>query len=412
MRLTKHITVIAFIISILISLHCSSNHGTTMLVINLGLPQAQRALLYEKIMQLFNTPLYASPPSNISTITINITAADFSPISKTYTPPFGIFKIEVPSGIQRTIEVLAYTPSATIRGITIADLEPGEQNVEIDMHIYNTRIIFPDYYNYRLVQMDDMDGGGFAAINNSSIGFAGYFSPYDVDFDDIGRMYIANYGFSTGEDVVIRLDDITDTSYTSIGNGGMNGIKSVAVDRKNNLLYYATGSQLYRCDLNGLNVKNDYIMTGISNIQSIAYADGMVYIACLYASGGRIVKYNPADNGQVVGYTSTTFYDVWDAIVKNGQCIVADNYASTSYAPIIAINTSDLSYVNGYGRGTTGGSPLAGEFWGPHRFVAILNDKFYVIDESSSGDNLVSFSDLDFNNWKRYSNSFVFFSYC
>jgi hypothetical protein len=399
---------------VLIQLSCSNYNNTAIVVINLGLTQqAHHIPFYDKILHFLMSPAYAAAPLNITSISINITAADFSTITKNYSPPFGIFKIEVPSGIQRTIEVLANTPSATLRGVTVVDLEAGEQTVDIYMHLYQTKIIIPDYNNYRLVQIEDMAGSGFISINGSSISFpGGYIYPYDVDFDDVGRIYLANYGFSTGQDVVICLDDITDTSYTALGTGSMNGIKSVAVDRQNNLLYYVTNDKLYRCSLNGTNLKSDFLSTGISNIQGIALYNGKLYIACTYASAYRIVKYNPEGNGQIEGYTSTTFYSAWDVIVKNGQCIVADDDTMTLYDTIVVLNPDNLSYIGSFGTGTNSSSPSAGLFWGPRRFVAILNDKFYLIDEGIVGDNLVSFSNLNFDNWQRYADSFTFFSFC
>jgi len=78
----------------------------------------------------------------------------------------------------------------------------------------------------------------------------------------------------------------------------------------------------------------------------------------------------------------------------------------------IVVFDSNLSLINRYGTGTSSSSPSPGQFWGPRRFVAILNDRFYCIDEGLPGDNIVSFSDFDFTNWQRYANGFTFFSFC
>jgi len=416
MKLNKISVLLVLIFSIITFFNCSGDNGTSIIIINVGLQnqQAHNSFFY-KLINFIQKPVYADPPSNIQSITINITAADFSPITRTYTPPYGIFRIEAPSGIQRAIEVLASTPSATIRGFAIVDLKPGEQTVDISMHLYSTKILVPDYTSHRLVQMDDMTGNEFVSINGSTISFpGGIIYPYDVDSDDIGRIYIANYGFSTGQDVVIRLNDITATTYTSLGTGGMNGIKSVAVDRGNKLVYYATNNQLYRCDYNGSNLKNDYTMTGITNIQGIAYHNGTLYIACTYASNYRIVKYDITGNGQITGYSSASLHSAWDVIIKNDLCIVADDDESTLNDSIVILDPDDLSLFNKYGTGTSLPSPLPGQFWGPRRFVAILNDRFYLIDERDGMmDNLVSFSDLTFSNWERYDDTiFMFFSFC
>jgi DNA-binding beta-propeller fold protein YncE len=199
-----------------------------------------------------------------------------------------------------------------------------------------------------------MTGSGFRDINGGTISFpGGTIYPYDVDFDDIGRIYIANYGFSTGQDVVIRLNDITANTYTSLGTGGMNGIKSVAVDRGNKLVYYATNNQLYRCDYNGSNLKNDYTMTDISFIKSIAYHNGFLYIACTYDSNYRIVKYDTTANGQIAGYSLASLHSAWDVIIKNDLCIVADDDESTFYDSIAILESSNLLLLNNYGTGTS-----------------------------------------------------------
>jgi len=407
-------TIVSIIIILILITGCSTEKGISIVIINLGLGNQSNASLLDKILHFLQTPVYAAPPSNIVKITVNVTASDISTISKEFMPPFGTITIEVPSGIQRTIEVLADTPSATIRGVAIVDLEPGENTVNISMHLYRTKIIVPDYYNYRLVQMDDMSGTGFIAINASSIGFIGNLYPYDVDFDDIGRIYIADYGFSTGQDVVIRIDDITSKSYLSIGTGEFSGIKSVAVDRKNFILFYATNNKLYRCNLDGSNLKSDFTTTGISNIQSISLDDtGNLLLACTYLSQYRIVKYNPTiANGQIVSYSIAILYSAWDVIYKNNVCIVADDDTSGLNDSIIMLNPTTLSEIARYGTGTTNANPGPGQFWGPRRFVAILNDKFYCIDEGLPGNNVVSFSDFDFTNWQRYANGFTFFSFC
>lgn len=412
MKSIKYCVVLLLAFSVFFSSGCSRNNGTAIVVINLGLDQhAKHTSLYDTIIKLLLSPAYAAAPSNITSITINITAADFSPIAKTYTPPFDIFKIEVPSGIQRTIEVLASTPSATLRGVAIVDLEPGENTVEIAMHLFQTKIVVPDYNNYRLVQMDDMEGSGFKVINASSIGYTGTFAPYDVDFDDVGRLYIANY--ASGYENIIRINDINSSSYVVINSADFE-IATVVVDRKRNYVYYADWQTLYRCNIDGSNLKQDFNTSGMTYFEAISVDDdGNLFISCYYPSDYSIVKFNPnVGNGQILAYSPMVINKYWDVIFKNGQCIAAYDDTSGLNDKLVILNISNLSIMNQYGTGTTNSVPSAGQFWGPRRFVAILNDKFYLIDEGIPGDNLVSFSDLNFNNWQRYADSFTFFSYC
>ncbi|MEW6527527.1 MAG: hypothetical protein AB1444_12810 [Spirochaetota bacterium] len=403
--------LLIFSLMLLIPLGCSNDNNTAIVVINLGLTQqAHHFPFFDKILHFLMSPVYAAPPTNISDITVTITASDFSPITKNYSPPFGVFKIEVPSGIQRTIEVLANTPSATLRGVAIVDLEPGEQSVDIYMHLYQTKIIIPDYNNYRLVQIDDMDGSGFIAINAGSIGFSGTFAPYDVDFDDIGRIYIANY--ASGYENIIRINDATSSSSVVINTADFE-ISTVAVDRIRNYIYFADWQTLYRCNLDGSNLKQDFDTGSMTYFEAISVDDnGNLFISCYYPSDYSIVKFNPnIGNGQIIAHSPLVSYKYWDVIFKNAQCIAAYDDTSGLNDAIVILNTSNLTIVNQYGTGTTNSNPLPGQFWGPRRFVAILNENFYLIDEGV-GDNLVSFSNLNFENWQRYADSFTFFSYC
>jgi len=416
----KSKNIIGSIIIILILITgCSTEKGISIVTINLGLGNQSNASLLDKILHFLQTPVYAAPPSNIVKITVNVTASDISTISKEFMPPFGTITIEVSSGIQRTIEVLADTPSATIRGVAIVDLEPGENTVNISMHLNRTKIIVPDYYNYRLVQMDDMSGTGFTAINASSIGFMGTLYPYDVDFDDIGRIYIANcYNNNDYHYYIIRVNDFISPSITPIASSGSE-ITCITVDRKRNYIYFADWEKIYRCNLDGTNLYSDFNFNQDNQLyyfRSIAVDnDGFLFTACTVDSTGdyRIVKLDPnSGNGQIIKISEISNDDEWlDVIIKNGQCIVAYHDGYSNNDAIILLNPYTLSEIARYGTGTTNANPGPGLFWGPRRFVAILNDKFYLIDEGV-GDNLVSFSDFNFNDWQRYANGFAFFSVC
>lgn len=405
-------TIISLIIILLMVITgCSTEKGISIVTINLGLDKQSNSSALDKILHLFQTPVYAAPPSNIVKITVNVTASDISTISKEFIPPFGTITIEVPSGVQRTIEVLADTPSATIRGVTIVDLEPGLNTVDISMHLYRTKIIVPDYYNYRLVQMDDMSGNGFIYINASSINYLGTLAPYDVDFDDIGRIYIANYW--SGYEEIIRIDDMTSSACSVIGSADFE-ITTVAIDRNRNFIYFADWQTLYRCNLDGSNLKKDFSTDSMTYFEAITVDDdGNLFISCYYPSDYSIVKFNPNEgNGQIIAHSSMITVKYWDVIYKNGQCIAAFDDEIGLNDTLVIFNPSDLTITNQRGTGTNSSSPSPGQFWGPRRFVAILNDRFYLIDEGFPGDNVVSFSDFVFSNWQRYANGFTFFSFC
>jgi len=197
---------------------------------------------------------------------------------------------------------------------------------------------------------------------------------------------------------VIRIDDINDTEYDEIVS---TGVVALAVDRVNNLVYYTDGSQLSRCDYDGLNKKTytDYF----NNIRGMAVDDqGMVYIVSS-PEGDAIEKYDPSAEGAYVDSRYSGLSWPWDVVVKPPHLYVTntDNYE------ILQLDMNDLSKdpIVKYGKQDDSEPPDQGEFYGPRRFVGILNKKLTVTDEDGfwNQDRLVSFDDtLDGSGWETY----------
>lgn len=409
--------LLVIITACLLAGSCSHDGGISYVTIDLGLEEKSTTSIMQKIRDLFVTRLYAQPPVNLTEITVNVTAPDMDIVTGTYPASTTTISIEVPSGSQRTFEVLAQTPSATLRGATTMNIAPGEVTVSINMDVHNTKIVIPDRQNERVVQIDDMTGTGWTTLNGSDISFVGSFIPYDIDFDSLGRIYIANFSSATDEDVVIRVDDITSTTYTHINSNSESGVLSVAIDRPNRLVYYANSDTIFRCGYNDTAPVDTYSMLSFFDNPTIygisIGGSGIVYIAIRYGSltaTYAICRFDPnADGGNgliISSYTGVPNVP-WDVMVKDGACYFANYHESSvgSNNRVIQLTADTLSFVKEYGTGTDSTPTGPDELVGPRRFVAILNDDFYLIDEQGGGgqyERLLSFSDMNGSNWDNY----------
>ncbi len=345
----------------------------------------------------------------------------------TYTPGS---PVQVGSGDARDLEVLVNTPSVTFRGtVTGQSLEAGGTAAyTVDVRLYETKILIPDKQNNRLVQVDDMTGTGWITISAGSISFGGtQFGPHDIDFDSQGRIYIANNPdicCSTGDSVVTIIDDITSTSNTPFPEIG-SGYVALTIDRANNIIYHATSNALYRTDL--ANIATNTPMTinagvdAILTIRGLAYADSTtIYIAGANTSGlPRIFKYNPSAENVDAVY-STGLNTPWDVVVKSTGILVSD-YGGAANNKILQFD-QNLQLTANYGSPVTiPATPVTDEFYGPKRFLAILNRNIYVTDEEEgtmSYARIISFDDMNGTNFTTYGSyggakdMFTLFSTC
>jgi hypothetical protein len=379
-----------------VTLSCNSG-GTSKVTITIDLGLGNKAAfnapensIIDRVLRFFAKDAEAAPPTNLTSLTLNITGDGMDTITQSYTaPPPSTITVEVPAGESRMFEILAYTPSATLRGVATRSLAGGATvTIPITMGLYETKIVIPDWYSQRLVQINDMTGAGWRSINNSSIGYTPTFQPSDIDFDSQGRIFIANRASSTGEVGIMRIDDISDISYTAIvSNPTISAaVNAIAIDRINGLMYYGISSGtylLYRFNLNTL-VNQGITLTGITlvSIRGLAVDEtGNLYIAATINIAGsnypRVIKYDTVTTN-ITQYSSDLIYP-WDVVIKNGYLYVADydNIFPYDSSKIVRLSL-DLGYIDQLG---TAGSST---FHGPHRFLAILNNRFYLIDEDEN----------------------------
>ncbi len=387
-----------------IFLNCSSHETSSVTIkINLGL-QKEKSVSYEKsvidkILNIFESKAFAqTAPTNLTSLVLNVTGSGMDTITQEYVETFpSEITLSVPAGGGRLFEVLAYTPSATLRGAVTRDLDPGAVvDIPIDMGLYETKIVIPDYQNNRLVQIDNdfsstswisktgpdlgyMDDGGGTTIN-----------PYDVDFDSSGRIYIANYAYDDVD--IFRIDSINSTTIVKITSISSYESTAIAVDRINNLVYFSTFSQLHRCELDGNNLKSDFAMGGISNIRGLAIDNnGIVYIA----HSNTISAYNPGAETilDAASYTGTGYEEAWDVSVKSSYIYltVNDNYTSNNDYIVQLTFNSTLKTFN---EETRLPSVAIVDFYGPRKFLNHLGSAIIFMDEDSTYDRIISVDDI------------------
>ena len=360
-------------------------------------------------------------PAYITSVEFTVTGPGMEPLSASYDSLPDSINLAIPPGEDRYFELLVYvdgllglTPAISFKGSATVDLTPGDVVVELTMRLDSTKLVVPDAKNYRLVMIDDMSGAGWIAKNWLDFGFGSDFDflPYDVDFDSRGRIYIANGASSASAYNIIRINDMSDISLIgkiAFGDVDSTPKYSLAVDRGNDVVYYANSTQLYRCDLDGGSIKSDFVMGTIGTIRGMAVDEnGILYIAGNTGAGANMIfMYDPITELIINSY-GTTISTAWDVLLKPPAVYIANQNGGLGYK-IIELDT-DLGFVDAFGNQSPVADDIMGNFYGPKRFLAILNKKIYILDEASTneapflfqGDRLVAMSDITGADWETY----------
>jgi len=400
MKRKYFIIFVMIIIPVLLAglLTCSHTGGTATVTINLGFAgheSAQNQSFIDRLLGLFLQKAYAQPPVNIESILVQITGPGMSTIEYGFEPTVTTITVVVPAGASRTISVIATaspeqeSAALAFTGTATLDLSPGEsKSISVTMIVSETKIVIPDYLNNRIIQIDDISGTGSVVYNT--------ISPYDVDFDVAGRIYIARNAAVQG---VIRINDITGAG--SLDITGIQSIRTLAIDRINNLIYFASSTELRKCNYDGSNpVQLDTTTDSITNMIGLDVDDnGILYIVSM---SNTVYKYDPGTQSAVDSYTDN-LSSPWDIVIKEPNLYIANPYGANGYR-VIQLD-SNLSFVHGYGDDATSTNHNPGMFYGPYRFVAILNDKITMIDDGTSppwNDKLIQMDDINGTNWTTY----------
>jgi hypothetical protein len=369
-------------------------------------------------------------PAGITSVEFTVSGPDMDPITASYDSLPESLNLAIPTGEDRYFELVVHvggllnlTPATSFKGSATVDLTPGDVVIELNMQLDSTKLVVPDYTwgvpSPRILQLNDISGTEFSELYGSAAWggvWATSFRPYDVDFDNYGRIYIAN-NFGGGGDTyncVVRVDTILGLIFIQFPSSGLNnGVTALTVDRNNGYVYYANSASpaiLRRSDLDGNGVIT-LATAGIQEIRGLAVDNtGMLFIAGVDAAGTPYVfKYNPVLPATVLSYPLPNLEGgiiPWDVMCKDDMVYIANPNGADGWKIIQLEN--NLSSPVGYGINKT--TPFAapdaapGHFYNPRRFVAILNKKTTVIDDSALSNlgKLVSIDDMAGTNWETY----------
>lgn len=345
-------------------------------------------------------------PVNITSAELTVSGPGMNTIVVVYDGLPSTIELSIPSGSDRTFELVVYvddpaSAATSFKGTATADLSQGNATIYLTMGVNSTKLVIPDARNNRLVQIDDMLGTNWSTLENSDLtGWTGTYRPWDTDIDNLGRIIVANNGFATGEAIIWAVDSIGSSFFTPLYTDD-GGFVAVTVDRTNDLIYFASSTQLYRCDYYGTNLKTDFDMAGIATITGMTYYDSMLYLSGTEAGDGMpaVFIYDPSANGSIDKALYTGFVSPRDAMFKDNYIYIAD-YDSASHTnhKITRLSTNLESPIE---LPNSGSHPM----FGPQRFIAVLNKEIYFIDDAddfTNYDKFVLMNDIQGNGWSSY----------
>jgi hypothetical protein len=348
-------------------------------------------------------------PVYMTSVALVVTGPGMMPIKLAFPPAAPPLNLDVPAGPARTFTLFLTTPSATLSAEETVDLAAGEEReILFTPKLGGTEILIPDAQNSRIVQISTMTGAGW--IEKGSTGptdfGGGSFMPYDVDFDDQGRIYIANAASESSVGDVVRIDDINHVSpatcvkvESSLGTG----VEALAVDRVNGYIYYTKGySTLYRKNINSPNIEIDTpesfdLNATFPNFGTTGIAvDEQGYVYLTNNQTSSVVKYDPdpllPPASRLI--KSASVETPWDVMVTGGKVLVTDPYGING----IAVFDTDLNPLGNYS------GPALDPFVGPRRFLGALGmPGIYITDENNSTKERVIFmQDISGAGWVPY----------
>ncbi len=374
--------------------------------------------------------------SAVDSVTLIVTGPDMDPVEVTYTILPSMIYLSVPEGVDRTFELTVelaaeYIASSSdvitsYKGAAAADITSDGVIVNLNMEAASTKIVVPDAYNHRLVQIDNMSGTGWSTATWTDLGFGNDydFVPYDVDIDQYGNIYVANDVYSGSSGGIYKIDSIQFTTGTTLlptyyaALDGNASVVSVAVDKRNNRVYGIAWGGVYYWDAPGDCTK---LPVAGSPVGLAVDDEGNVYVCgdiTTTATFPWIVKFSYSLS-ELATYTGGVAGTINDITILNGELYATKSGAGIQIEKFDPSNIT-VGPVGSFGTSGTGGT-TAGEFYGPHNFVAILNKKLTIIDGTDYFARLVSFSDIDGTNWETYGSwdnagngvgVFKFFSNC
>ncbi|HOT47027.1 MAG TPA: hypothetical protein PLC28_19270 [Spirochaetota bacterium] len=422
-QVAGYILVCCLLASSALTISCSDSERnlgitkqTSTVVINLNLPDKNASLkasVLDRIFSFFVKDAVAqTAPAAFSSVAVLVTGPDIAPIEKSFAS--SSISFDVPSGAIRQFDVTAHvapgdpSAAASFRGTSVANLPAGTTvNVPVAMTVNETKLVIPDLQNRRIVIMDDMTGSGWLPRTQTDFDFYDFFFVYDIDFDARGRIYFTNsYNATNAEGGVWVMENINDLTPQHIFTGQA---YAIAVDRVRNLVYFSAGStqsEIWMWD----GTKTTQLSAGTyfqTNGIDVEQSTGLLYLACNISGYYYIAKYRPGA-GDIATYPASggLSEQIWDVAMKGGLVYATVINGSVSANNRVICLSSDLNPSSLLELHRDASS----NFIGPKRFVAPLNRRFYVTDDSTgSNDAIVSFGNIFDIQWILYTRDFQFY---
>jgi hypothetical protein len=355
------------------------------------------------------TPRYSlgTPPA-IESYTVNISHPQIvTVVVDDYNPGD---TINVPGGLDLSVDLTANvadgesSAALTYSAVfSVTGLSPGDSMAYTpEMTVSSTRLLVPEKYNSRITQIDSMSGENPGILEGSDIGYTLHsFDPTDIDFDALGRLLVSSDYSSAGVTGVFMIDDMSSDTYQTVVAD--QDVEALAVDRHTNTLYFVSSFNIFSADLDDTYPVSPTSLdvTGLSftGFQGVEYdGNGRLYLAC--GSNGAIL-YDIATESAVTELAIGV--DLWDLHYRDGFLLAANDYGASGEC-ILQLDPISLVKIGGYGDTTEDTVSTQGAFFGPHRFIAQLNDEYTVFDENQYVPNarLVQFSDLTGSGWSLF----------
>ncbi|MFW5685841.1 MAG: hypothetical protein ACOC0O_04230 [Spirochaetota bacterium] len=326
-------------------------------------------------------------------------------------------------GVSNASPVTEYTVTGTVDIVAgeLATITP----TSADLSITGTKLVVPDHWNDRIVQIDDITGAGWTVLDLATDDPT-YARVFDLEIGPDGRIYFTQVD---GEISVVQVvGTIGDTSPTTLVSSSENGVypEFLGVDQSSGRIYF-TESQSMANDYNdtlhvaeqdGAAVTDLYSTISSSlgtgseefDLRGVAVDDdGVAYVLYWVANftaepayfAARVLSYDPSGAEPVVGSHELIRRDTdfsggvsWDIVAKrDGLYVTAPQSVGDS-----AVHRLDASLAvqASYGYLDDGETTPSDLLYGPSLFVGHRNQEIQFIDEDLDGtnDRIVELSDI------------------
>ncbi len=393
----KHIVALIFSGFMIAALTgCDSATGTRV-SITTGLSHGNRA---------------ATPPVEIEFLTLQVTGAENYSFQQTYSGVAGPLTVELPApgdytfNLNATVDAAAATTLKKFMGSATATVQTGDNEITLTMEISETKIVIPDPWNERLVQIDTFrDTSSWIELTMEELSAHGVtfevYEPFDTAIDHSGNIYIANSGLGN----LFKINTVDTTAsqvYTVFPEQDIpvRAYSALAIDQANRYLYYASGGSLYRKGLadNAPEETIDLSNLEMSTITGLTVdTEGYVYIADYNVKKISIdTSLTAINEGEISTNIIPTPFDV---ILKEESLYVTDY--NPGLPAIHQVDPSTMMVTATLGNSVE--TPLSG----PRRFLAPYNDEIFFTDEDGNGtvDRIIQVSDITGDGYSTYGSS-------